>query len=397
MHETIPSLPDHLTDWINADDDAQKKHITELEQENDRLKKQLIRMGIQVGEPEKKRMTAADLVRMGKAALAFSGTTAVDKVKQLAESNEYDELLDYLLEVTQHGRITNKDAMNILELCEQTENIVVIECATQIVSDLFPNDMTFKTKLARVLAKQPNRREEAIELINSALGLKKDENGDYVEVDVTKVTHNNLARFFDTYLELELYDELVKASGFLLENGGQLEAEMIRRNTFSALTRAHRFDEAEALLPMIEEQGTSIAYYLIATYYDQKGDPKKAYLYYEKSLINDPTDDDYARLLAIHILDEKLIRKGASIVSVSASEAQKAAAALLFYAVQIANNQKKRSKVQNVVFIMQREQNGLKMYLDSVIGYVRGTVEELPYEDVDTSVLDYCLSQADEQ
>ena len=395
VHEAMPGLPKHLTDWLNAEDDEQKNRIARLEQENERLKTQLERAGIKTGDFQKKRLNPQELLRSGMEALAYSGSSAVERVKSLVEKGEYEGLFEYLIKVTEHGRLTNRDASSILETCEKTDNLVVVECVTQIVAYLFPMDIDFQTKLAKVYTKLPGRREEAVEILNSALGLQKDENGEYTDVDITKLTYNNLGRLFDTYLSFELYDELIRVGRFLLSHGGTTQKNLIQCNIFAALTRAYRFDEAESMLPEVEAGGDSLNQYQIARFYDLRGDMVNAYRYYERAFIGDVRDKDYPRLLAVHILNEKLLRTEDGIEAVPPKKAQLAAAALLFYNVEIARGRRNSGAIQNVLTILGREYNGLTQYVAPVLAYARGERDALPYDEVDTSALQYCLGQAE--
>ena len=394
VHETVPGLPYHLTDWLNAEDDGQKDRIAKLEQENERLKTQLERAGIQTGDYKKKQPSPQELLRAGMQALPYSGATAVEKVRAMVAKGEFEPLFEYLIKVTEQGRLTSKDAASILEACEKTDNLVVVECVTQIMAYMFPRDIDFQKKLVTVYTKQTGRREEAVEVLNSALGLQKDENGDFTDVDPSRLTRSNLAFFFDTYLSFNLYDDLIRAGRFLLERDGQLEADLIKRNIFNALSRAYRFEEAETLLPEVEAVGGSYNYYIIARHFDLKRDKINAFRYYERAFIANVKDRDYVRYLAIYMLNEKLMRVGDEIEAVPAGDAQLAAAALLFYNVQIAREQRNTSAIQSVMTLLGRDFNGLKQFIEPVQAYARGETDTLPFDEVDTGELKYCLDRA---
>ena len=105
-------------------------------------------------------------------------------------------------------------------------------------------------------------------------------------------------------------------------------------------------------------------------------------------------DRDYVRYLAIYMLNEKLMRVGDEIEAVPAGDAQLAAAALLFYNVQIAREQRNTSAIQSVMTLLGRDFNGLKQFIEPVQAYARGETDTLPFDEVDTGELKYCLDRA---
>lgn len=338
-------------------------------------------------------MSPVERIAVQRKALQYSGKIAVEKIKQLAEDEDDEGLLDYFSDIFEnHGLISDSDAQEILTVCEK-RSVVVKSIVTEVLAELFPADPYYQTKLAKVLAVQPDRRGEAIDVVNAALGLVRDEEGSYVRVDDRKLTYNNLARFFDTYLQIEMYDELVAAGRFLLPHA-PVERAMITKNIFSALSRSHRFEEAEELLPQVEANGDDTDFYVIGYHYDRQGDRLRAYEYWEKAMIADPNDMAYPRILAVHILDEKVARWNGVIQPVSREDSRRLALAFLLHIVENCVQTGDTEPINRVLQIMGKRSSSLSQYQSSVLAYARGESDSLPYEESDAGALDYAKTLA---
>ncbi len=393
VHEVIAALPAHLIELLDQDPDAQRKRITELEQEKERLLKKIIDLGGMPGAVSQGKKTSKEIFAEAKLALPFSSSIAVDRIEGLSKEGKLEELLEFLEEVFSHGKIFKTDANKIIKICEDIGNLVINECVLQMLVERFPDDTVIQTRLARVYAYQPAKKSEAVALIDSALGLQKDETGSYCDVNPSSLSHNNLVDILNTYRNLGLYNELVDVCWFLMDHGAEQHKDMLLRNIFSSLSMSYRFVEADELLSQVENTGTAVSYYCIATHYDRKGEPIPAYKYCEKSLIAEPTDADYPRFLAAHILDEKVLRVDGVIKTVSAPDAKNAALAVLFFAAEQAKNMKDAAALQEVLTILRRKTNGLTRFVDDVIQYWQGQIDELPYSECAITPLQYCLNR----
>ena len=393
VHEVIENLPVRLIDLLDGTaSEAEAQRSSRLEKEVSRLRAVCSAHGINPDESGKTRMTPVERIAAQRKALQYSGKIAVEKIRHFAEADDDEGLLDYFSDVFEnHGLLADDDAQEILAICEK-RNIVVKSVVTEVLAELFPNDPYYQTRLAKVLAVQPTRRGEAIDVVNAALGLVRDEDGSYVRVDDRKLTHNNLARFFDTYLQIEIYDELVSAGRFLLPHA-PVERAMITKNIFSALSRSHRFEEAEQLRPEVEANGRDTDFYTIAYHYRRQGDHVNAYKYWEKAMMVDPRDADYPTLLASHILDEKICRWNGTIQPVPPAEAPRLALAFLLYTVETSVSQDNPDGVKKALTILGRKFNGLTRFRDVALAYARGEIKSLPYEACDTQALDYVKSK----
>ncbi|MBR4550490.1 MAG: hypothetical protein IKO83_11330 [Oscillospiraceae bacterium] len=389
VHEVIGSLPVRLMDLLDGTStEAEVQRSAKLEKEVSRLRSLCRDHGINPEDVGKSYMSPVERIAMQRKALPYSGKIALDKIRQYAEAEDDEGLLDYFSDIFEnHGLLSDSEAQEILRICDG-RNIVVKSIVTEVIASLFPNDPNYQTRLAKVLAVQPERRGEAIDVVNAAIGLVRDDEGHYAYVDDRKLTHNNLARFFDTYIQIEMFDELVSAGDFLLSHA-PVEREMIIRNIFYALSMSHRFDEANRLLPEVEASGNDVALYKIGFHFDRMGDRVKAYEYWEKAMVFNPIDMDYPRTLAGHILDEKIARCGGEIQSVSKDDSRRIALSFLLYIVEMCVREGDLSDVKKVLQILSRKFNGLTQYQKVVVSYVNGEIDRLPYEDSDTRALDY--------
>lgn len=391
IHEKIPQLPVSLMDHIESDGGEQEETLRRLSSENQRLRKQLEVAGIHV-DGKREARTPREILMSAKAGLPYAGEIALNRFRELSDQHDLESFFDYLAEVVERGHLTRSEIHSVVEICENTNSDLLTEAAVEVFAGLYPDDTEIQTKLARQLARRPATRDKALEVINEAIGLERDEEGNYCHVNIARLTHNNLARLFDTYLLIEAYDELIDVATYVLSHGAETEADMINRNVFGALRRSHRLDEALEMLPVIEAMGDDIAYYNIAMLYDALDRQQECYRYFEKAMFADPSDLDYPMIIAKQILNERMMRTSdESIDYVSAREASAAAAAFILYSVSRARNEGNTAVLQDAIDMMQRPRNGLAPYVDQVRAYIMGDSDELSYEDTITYPLEWCL------
>lgn len=391
VHEMFPELPDHLLEMLERDDNALQAQLNEVIRDREHLRMQLKNAGIRLGSSHE-RKSVRDILNGTKKRVQFSGASLVEKLRKYAENNEMDKFLDHLAEALELGTPTLSNINSIVEICSNMKNDALLEDVLCASRTLYPDDPELMTRLAKIYARRPATRRDAMELVNEAVGIKRDENGNYVVVDRAKISsHNDLARFMDTYLAMENYDELVAAATFLKQYVHEQEREMLDRNIFISLTRKGDLEAAGKMLDTIRAMDSDIPQYLIANYYNRCGEFVKEYEALEQAFLKDPEDFDYPRMLAAHILNEDLVRTEAGIQKVKPAESRKAAAALLYYVLE--NSPLSSSATQSALEMMKRSRNRLEGFLERALPYLRGQEEELPYEDTNCYPLNYLLKQ----
>ena len=396
IHEKIPQLPVSLMAHIESDGGEQEETLRRLSAENQRLRKQLEVAGIHV-DGKREARTPREILMSAKAGLPYAGEIALSRFRELSEDRDLEGFFDYLAEVVDRGYLTRNEIHSVIEICENTNSDLLVEAAVEVFATLYPDDTEIQTKLARQLARRPATREKALEVINEAIGLERDDEGNYCHVNITRLTHNNLARLFDTYLLIEAYDELVEVGYYVLDHGAEAESDMIYRNIFSALRRAHRLDEAMKLLPTIEAIGSAVSYYNIGFFYDSLNRQDECYRYFEKAMLTDPDDLDYPLLMAKQILNERLARTDDdTIASISNREASAAAAPFILYVITRARATGNTASLQEALQLLQRPYNGLTDQLDQVKAFLQGDLDQLSYHGTNTFPLQWCLEHINE-
>ena len=393
VHEFLPKLPTHLVDLMEeTDDNSLRIRLEQVTMERDRLLTQLKSIGLKSGGTREVKSVRSILERTKKR-MKYSGTSLIETLRDYANNDDLDSFLDHLIEAMEYGALTLGNINSIVEICSRVDNDALMEDVLTASLTLYPDDPELMTRLAKILARRPDTRAEAMEMVNEAIGLHRGENGDYISVDRAKVnSHNDLARFLDTYLAMDNYDGLVEAATFLMDYVPPKEREMLYRNIFTALTRSGKDEDAEKMLPLLEEMNTDISMYLIATFYNQRGEYIKEYEYIEKAFAMDPEDMDYPRIMAAHMLNENLVRTPEGIREVKAAEAREAAAAMLYYALE--HNRTDRAMVLRIGEIMQRSRNSMDNYWEKAVPFVIGEEDALPYEITNRDPLDHILNMA---
>lgn len=390
VHEFVTDLPVHLMDLLEMDEDETQAQLKKVTQEYEALKRRLEAAGIQTDGPSGQQ-SIRSILTATKERLKYSGSALLGTLRRYAEEKDLDSFLDFLINAMELGTPTISDINSIVEICDKLDNTSLLQDVLSASLILYPGDTELMTRLARLYARRPATRAKAMEMVNSAIGLKRGPDGKYLSVDRSKLSHNDLGRFLGTYTNMEAYDGLVEAAWFLLENGAETERDMLIRNIFSAHTRSGNLDEAAKLLPELAAMDSSIAAYSMSVYYNRRGDVIAEYEALEKAMVTDPEDMDYPRILAAHILNEKFIRTPNGVEKVSTQAARRAASALLYYIIEDRRGDK--NTLIRIRDLMQRPHNRLDDFWDRALPFISGKVDALPYEITDRYPLDYLLAQ----
>lgn len=392
IHELLPELPTHLLDMMEMDDNELQSKLTEVIRERDALRIQLKNAGVRTESSHEKR-SIRDILSETKKRMQYSGATLVTTLREYAEKNDLDSFLEHLTTALELRTPTLSNINSILEICSKMNNNSLLEDVLYVSRMLYPDDPDLTTRLAKILARRPGTRQDAMEMVNEAMGLKLDENGNYTIKDRSKLnSHNNLARFLDTYLAMEDYDSLIEAATFLKEHVPSKHHDMLDRNIFISLKRKGDLEAAGKMLDIIKAQNTDMAYYSIADYYNCCGDFVQEYEYIESAFLLDTEDLEYLKILAAHILNEDLIRTEEGIQHVTPAESRRAAAALLYYVLE--NSSSIDEELTHDVFeMMSRPRNRLEGFLDAIIPYLRNESDTVPYHLTNRYPLDCILER----
>lgn len=390
VHEFIPDMPIHLLDLLQMDENETQVQLKRTTMEYEALKRRLEAAGIQTDGPAGQQ-SIRSILTATKERLKYSGNALLGTLRQYAENNDLDSFLDYLISAMELGTPTIGEINSIVEICTQLDNTSLLEDVLSASLILYPGDTELMTRLAKLYARRPATRSKAMEMVNSAIGLKRGPDGKYCSVDRAKLSHNDLARFLDTYNNLENYTGLVEAAQFLIDHVPEKEQEMMTRHIFSALTRNGELEKAAEYLPAMEAMSSDLAKYMMSTYYNKRGDFIKEYEYLEKAFIADPEDMDYPRILAAHMLNENLVRTPNGIEHVSPQATRRAAASLLYYIIE--NRLDNKNTLIRIRDLMQRSINRMNDFWAAALPFINRKVDALPYENTDRYPLDYILAQ----
>lgn len=393
VHEFVTDLPTHLLDLLEMDEDQTQAQLKKTTMEYEALKRRLEAAGIQTDGPTGQQ-SIRSILTATKERLKYSGNALLNTLRNYAESNDLENFLDFLISAMELGTPTISEINSIVEICAKLDNTSLLEDVLSASLILYPGDTELMTRLAKLYARRPATRSKAMEMVNSAIGLKRGPDGNYVSVDRSKLSHNDLARFLDTYNNLENYTGLVEAAKFLMAYVPEKEREMLTRNIFSALTRNGDLDRAAEYLPAMEAMHSDLGKYMMSTYYNKRGDFVREYECLEKAFITDPEDMDYPRILAAHMLNEKLVRTPNGIEKVSPQAARRAAAALLYHIIE--NRLDNKNTLIRIRDLMQRSINRMDDFWAAAIPFINRKAESLPYENTDRYPLDYLLAQVSE-
>lgn len=236
------------------------------------------------------------------------------------------------------GYLSETDCNRIYWMCKRLDNYFVMIAYMEEVVRRYPENEEFTGRLAREYAQSSENRDKAIFTVNKNVGVKK-QNDKYI-VEKKRVTHNVLASFFDVYVAVDKYAEILAIADLLLE-AYPMHSDMIRRNIVTAYNGLAEYSKAEAAAKaLVESNPVALNRYALYRVYRASDRYYDAYEQIEKCIATEPNDVDYLIFAAGLILDSGYIRTkngyDSSITRVTKQQAIAAAVPFVFEA--FANN-----------------------------------------------------------
>ncbi len=319
----------------------------------------------------------------------YSGKNAISKLqKALNEGNEA-EFVNFLGTILSKGALTEKDFNSIYFMCTKLGNNDVTTVFLEEAIKRFPESTDFIGRLARMYSKSADKKDKAIEAVNKLVGVKK--SGTIYVIERKELTYNCLGAFFDVYLELGMFQDILDVCPPLLAKQ-PTHASIIRRNTVTALRRLKRYAEAEkAAFQLVHDEPNDdrnryamyLCYYYLDKYFE-------AYAEIEKCISLKPDDSDYHMIIASYIKDIGITRisdgrGGSKISKVTPAQADRALVPFIFRLYSLENY-----RAKECADFLQR--NKLADALEIFKKYHSDRASSIPkLPQFDYTALDYCL------
>jgi len=331
VHDIYTRFPVKLIEYLVNNDDKEKAKIAKLIEENNKLRELVNSAGLSDdAKPERSDISMEFREALSKS--QYSGTKALIKLQSHIDDEE--EFVNTLALIMSKGFLSEDDSSRIYWMCNKLDNYFVTITFLEEIVRRYPENEEFSGRLAREYARSAENREKAIFRVNKNVGVKK-ENNRYI-LEKKTVTHNILASFFDVYIQLDKYADILEISQLLLHMY-PIHSELIRRNIVTAYRLLGEYAKAEEVAKqLVENNPVAVNHYSLYRVYYSTDDYSSAYEQLEACVIAEPDDVDYLIWMAGLIMDSSYVRVKNGYVSeigkVAKKQAMEAAVPFVFEA-----------------------------------------------------------------
>ena len=334
VHDYFPDLPVSIQELLTQDEDDQKRQIQNLTVENARLKERLKAVGLT--DPGT-HLNVKELFARARKDIPFSGKSAIVRLRELQEQNRTDQFVDFLEEVVMAGYLSESEYVAVSQICEAMDLPTIRQALLEIALERFPKNQRIRTLLINQYASGYATRDKALALIHEEAGIIRDEDGRYqLQPDAArKITDRILSTLYNTYIQNDMYEEILDISRQLQE-GGCPRLSMIYRNTANACINLDRLEEAREWFQKLMEVDYNEASNHIAfsRYFDAVNDPARSYEEVEIAICLDAEEPDRYFTLAGQMFDDRYVRqKDGSIRKVGLDAVIQAAIPFVFQTI----------------------------------------------------------------
>lgn len=399
VHEKYPYLPESVVDGFAEKSDEQliaaKERISQLEKELEETIAKIEAMGLSLpSENGEDKNTDYSKMFLGELQNSiYSSDLAVAKLRELVEKEAKEEFLDFLGKVLSVGFLDETDCRIVYALCRRVNVPAITRQYLEIVTKFYPENEDLSGYLANEYSKNYHTGDKAIQMVNGIVGVSK-KDGRYILSRAPRITKGKLASFFDVYLHLNKYQELVEIGELLAERfkDNAKILPIILRNITIALLKLEELEAAKRYKEQMEQVAFSsdLTHWVCAKYEDAVENYPKVIEETELCIRLDNEDIDYYFSMAAYICDNLYARdpETMQIRKIMPKEADQFAVPFLLTALSIDND---KSTVTRALNFFRTNKFGayiepvLDAYQQNMTNF-RMAVPELNYDAVD-----YCL------
>ncbi|MBQ8514240.1 MAG: hypothetical protein IJ496_02480 [Ruminococcus sp.] len=390
VHDVYTELPDSLLHIRESDqDNKQAERIKQLQEENVKLKDRIEKAGLDAdesGQTEDIRKIFAEAIENS----VYYSDEAVKKLQEFALKGQKKEFADFLADVLEKGYLDETDCKIVYALCREKIGIppltkVFLECAIK----LHPDSEELNVYFADELGRDYKTREQAFVIANEMIGVSR-KNGKY---ELTKHVSSRVIRaFFDVYIKLKKFNEIIQLSETLLEEYSQREMHaLIHRNVANAYLNLDKLEEAEKACRVSLEYAPNddMTYRVLYRIHCAAENYAQAYIEAENSINCDPTNENNYYIMAGFICDENYARTSAEDEPhlIDSRVKREYAVPFIIYALDM----KKENYGRALEFL---NRNGFEKEVQRCIEALQSG-EDLfeAFSDLDFSMVEYCIEK----
>lgn len=400
VHDKYSFLPEDVVRGHSESTDenlkAAKEKIAQLEKELAATYERIESMGLSLsGESNNKK---TDFSRMFLDELEnsiYSGDEAVAKLRELLENEDKKGFVDFLGKVLEVGFIDETDCRIIYNLCRKIGNANINRKYLEAVIKFYPESEELLGYLANEYSKNYHTGEKALQMVNGIIGVTK-KDGVYALSKTSRVTTGKLACFFDVYLHLKKYADIVEIGRLLCEryaNNSKICA-MVYRNMTNACIKMDDLDNAGIFIEKTIQYApeNDLSYYMRAKYVNALDDYPKTIENIETCIRLSPSDIDYYFLMSGYICDDQYARNPETmqIEKIDSKKADQCVLPFILTALTI-----DRSCGNRAIDFLRRNKFG--EYINHIVDAFQSGVTNFrnQFNEFDYSAVDYCLADTE--
>ncbi|MBR2423158.1 MAG: hypothetical protein IKB09_12550 [Oscillospiraceae bacterium] len=400
VHEKFPYLPETIVDGFAEKTDEQlraaKARVAQLEKELAETHQRIDAMGLSLNTEANDE--AIDYSQMFLAELSnsiYNSDTAVAKLRELIENEDKKEFLEFLGKVLSVGFLDETDCRSVYALCRKLNVPAISRMYLEAVTKFYPENEDLSGFLANEYSKNYHTGEKAIQMVNGIIGVSK-KDGKYVLSKTTRITRGKLGSFFDVYLHLNKYQELIEIGRMLAERfkDNPKILPVVLRNMTNAYLRLDDLEGARIYKEQLEivEPSNDITHWICARYEDAVENYPKVVEETETCIRIDNEDVDYYFQMAAYICNNLYARDPDTmeIRKVAPKETDQFAVPFLITAISI-----ERGAISRAIDFLRRNKFGA--YIEPIIDAYQRNMSNfrLALPELNYDAVDYCFTGLD--
>lgn len=396
VHERFAFLPDNLIrSQSEGTDDTlikAKERIAALEHELASVYDKVESMGLSVSSSQSN--ATIDYSKQFITELAnsvYNSTAAISKLRELKDNGDKEGFLEFLGKVLNVGFLDETDCRIIYGLCRDLGVPAVTRIYLEAVTKFYPENDDLSGYLADEYSKNYHTGDKALQMVNGIVGVSK-KDGMYSLSKTARITREKLISFFNVYLHLKKYADLVEIGKLILERypTNKKVCSITLRNMTNCCIRLDDMENALTYKTQLIELDpeSALAHWMCSKYEDAVENYPAVVEELEKCISLEPKDIDYYFSMAGYICDNMFVRDGKdlSIRKVRDSELDQYAVPFILMALTL-----DRSCAQRAVDFLRR--NKFISYIEPVIeAFQKGATDyRRLFSELDFTPVEYCF------
>ena len=270
----------------------------------------------------------------------YNSDNAVAKLRELLQNDDKEEFLKFLGKVLEVGFLDQFDCRSVYYLCRDLNVPAITRKYLEAVTKFYPENDELSSFLANEYSMNYHTGEKALQMVNGIIGISK-KDGNFTLSQSTRITTAKLNSFFDVYLHLRKYTELIEVAKLLCERfvgNNKIYAHALR-NMCSAYLSLDDLENARSCTEKLKtvDPLNDLTHWCCVRYEDKAENYPKVVEELETCIRIDNEDIDYYESMAGYICDNLYARSHDTleIVKISPKEADQYAIPFLIAALSI--------------------------------------------------------------